>query len=371
MKNIVYTEHLSGESGCRSRCFGIPISRRFTILALLLSSLIASSLSLPAVHDLDMELQPLPKSTDLSLYKSVVDQVRSGHDYYEAVITAQRDKGYPVRPVFTIRLPTLSWLIALISPLWAWVLLMLLAATTAATWATVFIRTIKPSRWGTKLGVLLIILSVLPAVIEPLIWFSETWAGLLLALSLALRNANRWWLSIAVGFTAVVFREISVLYLILMMVMAIYDGRRWEMIGWGSAVVVFGLVFIVHTQSVLALTHPGDLASQGWYGQGGWPLFVSSACQLTTLAVLPYLVSSLLLPLSFFGFAVCANPIALRTLLTLIGYTLLISIFARSNNMYWIWMVSPVLILGLLFVPSAFTDLFMSLVSKSASGRND
>src|SRR3712207_1297255 len=49
--------------------------------------------------------------TDLALYKAVAGRVGEGESYYSAVTAEQRARNYPLRPVVTVRLPTLAWII--------------------------------------------------------------------------------------------------------------------------------------------------------------------------------------------------------------------------------------------------------------------
>jgi hypothetical protein len=347
-----------------TRCAGLKVSSAFVILVLLISSLIASLAAVPAAQGFSLDLTAATENTDLALYKKIVDLNRSGLDYYEAAIATQRIKGYPVRPFVTVRMPTLTWLIAGLSYLWARALFLLLAAMTVVAWYIRFSGMVRRGRRRMKFGVLLILLGVLPAIVEPLMWFSESWAGLLIALSLALRTADRWWPSVVIGLVAVCFRELAVPYLVLMGLLALYERQRWEMVGWGVAILAFGFVVFVHAQSVQALTQMTDLASPGWFGRGGWALFLSSAGELTTLAALPPWIVALLLPLSLFGLAAGKSPIALRTLVTIVAYAVLIALFARPANIYWVWLISPILILGLLFIDTALSDLFRSLMRR-------
>ncbi|WP_295438875.1 hypothetical protein [uncultured Thiodictyon sp.] len=310
---------------------------------------------------------PVSRTTDISLYRSLVAQVRAGSDYYVVATSMQRELGYPIRPFFTVRPPTLTWLIAALSPLGAQLFILLLVAATVIAWTVRLTHSIDSSPVRMMAGILLILLGVMPATSEPLLWFTDVWAGLLIALSLALHSPNRWWPSVAAGLAAILIRELALPYLLAMGIIAALSGQRREAVGWGIAVGVFAVAFIGHAQAVHALIQAADPVSQGWSGRGGWGMFVASCWQLTTFTMLPAMAVAVLLPLSFFGLAAWNASVALRAFLTLSGYTLLIALFARRDNGYWVWLVSPLLGLGLLFLPSAVADLVRSILSRSGA----
>ena len=345
-----------------TRCAGLsPLLA--VIIFLLLGLAVAASLgTVLAEHKGDSEGTSAPASqmTDLALYRSLLAQVLAGRDYYAAAIEAQRKGNYPVRPFFTVRLPTLTWLIAALSPLGAQVLMLLLVAATIMAWAGHLVYSFSPRhvRIG---GIILLPLGFITAMIEPGIWFTEIWAGVLISLSLAPRRPGRWWPSIAAALAAVLIRELALPYLLAMGILAALTGQRREAIGWGIAIGVFAVAVAAHAHVVLALTLPDDPLSPGWSGHGGWALFMSFCLQMTMLTALPAMLVAVLLPFSFFGWAAWNSPVALRAFVTLSGYTLLIALFARPNNCYWILMVSPILCLGLLFAPLALADLIRSV----------
>lgn len=358
--------------GARTRCAGLPPTPALVILLLLGLSLVASLSTVRSVHGYVAAYEAVPESeiSDYRLYQGIAAQVRAGRPYYAAAIEAQRKHHYPVRPFFTVRLPTLSWLVAGLSPMGAQALLLLLAVVTVKAWSDRMAWNAHASRGQMAIRIGLIVCGIAPALIASGMWFTEVWAGLLIALSLALRTPDRWWPSVAVALVAVLLRELSLPYLLAMGLLALFDGRRREAIGWGGAVAVFAVVFAAHAHGVLALTQAGDLASPGWNGRGGWALFVSSCMEMTLLTLLPALVVAALLPLSLFGMAAWKTPLALRTLVTLCGYTLLIALFARPDNHYWVWMINPILLLGLLIVPNAMADLVRSIGRRSAPENN-
>jgi hypothetical protein len=347
--------------GLKTSCADLPLSFAAVLLLLLGLSMVGSVAALPAAQAImAAHVAATPKTTDLALYKSIATQVREGRSYYTAATETQRKEGYPVRPFFTVRMPTLTWTIALISSHGARLLIVLLAAATVAAWGVWLATILSPSvAWGA--GVLAIGLGVLPATLEPSVWFTEAWAGVLIALSLALRRPDRWWPSVAVALAAVLIRELALLYLIAMGTSAALAGRRREALGWGMAIGIFALVFFWHAQAILALIRPGDPVSPGWSGHGGWAMFIAASRELTTLTALPPIAVAALLPFCYFGLAASNTAVGLRALITLTIFTLLLVVFARPDNHYWIWMIGPILFLGLMFAPFGVADLVNSI----------
>lgn len=336
------------------------------VLMLLLGLVVVASISvLPTAQamidaGIAATSRPTSRITDQTLYRILAGQVGSGRDYYVAATESQRQWGYPTRPFFTVRLPTLTWLIAALSPAGARLLLLLVVATTAAAWAVRLISLLPSPPWWIG-GTILMGIGSVTATLEPVMWFAETWAGVLIALSLAIRGAHRWWPSILLALVAVLIRELVLPYLVAMGLLAALDGQRREALGWGVAVGVFALVIFFHAEAVQALTLASDRVSPGWNGRGGWSFFIAGCWQMTMLGMFPPLCTALLLPLIYLGLAASRTDIALRTLVTLSGYTLLFALFARQNNVYWMLMMTPILLPGLLFAPFAIADLVRSL----------
>lgn len=343
------------------------VSAPFAVVLLLLIGL-AVAASIGVRPTAPKTIDAPSKITDLSLYQSLAAQVLAGRNYYVAATETQRELGYPVRPVVTVRPPTLTWLIVALSPRGAHLLLQILVAATTLAWAVRLTHLLPSPPWWIAGGIL-IGSGLAPATSEPMMWFSETWAGVLIALSLAIRSPCAWWPSMAAALAAVLIRELALPYLVAMGLLAAFGGQRREAIGWGVAVGLFVLAFLFHAQAIEALIQSGDPVSPGWNGHGGWRFFLAACREMTVLGEPPSLVTAFLLPLVYVGLVASPTAVAFRLFVTLAGYTLLLTIFARQNNAYWILMISPILSLGLLFVPFAIADLLRSLLRRSQPRR--
>jgi hypothetical protein len=66
---------------------------------------------------------------------------------------------------------------------------------------------------------------------------------------------------------------------------------------------------------------------------------------------------SALLILSMFGWLSVRSGWALRAFLLLLGYGLMLTLFARADTFYWALIAAPLSFVGLSFLPKAFADL--------------
>jgi hypothetical protein len=294
--------------------------------------------------------------TDLMLYEKIVAGIKAGGDYYGVAIDALRAGAYPLRPFLTVRLPALATLQAALP---AWGPIVLLFALAGATGVA----------WGARLGealagvlpriaALLLLLGSMLAFLQAGLWpFHEIWAGLLVALSLALRRPGRWVEAAAVGLLAMLIRESAAPYVAIMALLAWLEGERREALGWGAALLVFAAALAVHAHAVLGMTQATDPASPGWSGLLGFGFFVQSVTLATALQLLPLAAAALLVGLALFGWASWSDPLGLRMLVVLAAYAALIGIFARADTFYWGLIVAPVFLAGLVFAPAGIRDL--------------
>ncbi|OYY90052.1 MAG: hypothetical protein B7Y45_09160 [Sphingomonas sp. 28-66-16] len=293
---------------------------------------------------------------DIVLYDSIVAGVRNGGNYYLVTARALRRGDYPLRPFVTFRLPTLAVIEASIPPDLAILLLFFLAAGVVLAW---FVRLRDAFARPPPLAIALVLLAGgLVAFVQPsLVVFHEIWAGLLVALSLALRKPDRWIEAAAIGMIAMLIRETAALYVIVMAGIALIEGRRRESLGWGLALMVFAGVVVLHAIAVDKVIEPLDPASPGWAGMLGFGFFVKTMTISTALALAPGWLAALLVGLALFGWASWRDPLATRALAIFAAYAVLLSLFGRPDTFYWGLMVAPTFLIGLAFVPDSLRDL--------------
>lgn len=312
---------------------------------------------------------------DVLLYQQVAAGVRGGGNYYAVAAEAQRRNGYPVRPFVTMRLPTLALIQAWLPGIAVFALICAIAAVTLFVWFERLGDAL--ARPTTRLiGVILLGIGGMICVRPDLVAFHEVWAGLLVALSLALWRPGDWLLAVGVAACAMLIRETAALYAITMAGMAVLNGDRREAMGWGAALGLLALAVVAHAYGWSHVVRPDDPTGPGWQGLLGFGFFAKTIVLLTGLAPLPELLAVSLVALAIFGWASWRDPLALRVLAVLGGYALLVSLFCRTDTYYWSLMVAPVTLIGLAFAPDGLRDLIASLagprrravVTKSALG---
>lgn len=326
------------------------------VLTLLLASLSALVVP-PLTGNGDAPGRAAERMTDVGLYERVVAGMRGGDPYYVAASDAMRAGAYPLHPFLTMRLPALAALQAAI-PTWAGIALLLaLAALTAFALA---------SRVGAALtgmlprAILMVLLAAsMLAFFQPgLALFHEIWAGLLVALSLALRRPGRALEAIALGLAAMLIRETAALYALVMLAFAWREDRRGEALGWAVALLLFGGALALHAQAVASVTGPLDPTSPGWAAFNGPGFFLRALVASTGLHALPLALGAVLVTLALIGWASWDDALGLRVFALLIAYGAAMSMFARLDNFYWALMVAPAALVGLVFVPDALADLW-------------
>ncbi|MEO5865650.1 MAG: hypothetical protein ABIS14_11990 [Sphingomonas sp.] len=340
-------------------------SARIT-LALLALLLAATMLALAApdapAGDADAATS-VSHAADLDLYESIVAGVRGGGDYYAVSAEALRARDRPLRPFVSVRLPTLALIEAAMPPFASTLLLYLLGVTVLLAW---FIRLRRAFTRAPPLGVAMILMvgGMAAFVQGELIAFHEVWAGLLIALSLALRRQDRWLEAVAFALIAMLVRETAALYVAVMLALAFLEGKRREAAGWAVALAVFAVVMAFHAHAVAQVVRPGDPASPGWAGLLGFGFFVKTMSISTALVLAPLWLAALLVGLALFGWSAWNDPLALRALTIFAAYAALLGLFGRADTFYWGLMIAPTFLVGLAFVPDALRDLLTAATDR-------
>lgn len=296
------------------------------------------------------------RATDIALYEGVVSAVRHGEDYYRTAADALRAGGYPLRPFLTFRMPALAITQGLV-PEWV-VLALLYALVAAAAW--LWYRRLAGALSGAsaRIATLTLLAGGLVAFVQPsFVHVHEIWAGLFLAISLALRRPDRWIEAVAVALIAMLLRETAALFACIMAGLALLEGHRREAIGWAVALGVFLAALAAHAVAVHGVTGPLDAVAASWTKMHGFGLFVQAMTLATVLAIVPLFAAALLVALALLGWASWRDPLALRAMAVFCGYAVAISLFARLDTFYWGLMIAPVFLVGLAFAPDAVRDL--------------
>ncbi|WP_404371353.1 hypothetical protein AB5I39_03780 [Sphingomonas sp. MMS24-J45] len=326
------------------------------LLALLLAATLLALISPgppPISHD---PAQRAQDQADVMLYESIVQDMRGGQDYYSAAAQALRNGDYPMRPFVTFRLPTLAAVQALLPRSVTTGLLYALTVCVLLAWY----RRLRPvfARTPPRLIAMALLCGGLIAFVQgELASFHEVWAGLLIALSLAVRREDKWIEAVAIGLSAMLIRETAALYVGVMAVLALLEGNRKEALGWAATLAILAIVVALHAHAVGQVVRPTDPASPGWTGLLGFGFFVKTMQLSTALALAPLWLAAPLVGLALFGWSAWNSTLALRALAVFAVYAALLGLFGRTDTFYWGLMIAPTLLIGLAFVPDGVRDL--------------
>lgn len=348
----------------RFAAFGSGAARAVLAIAVLLMALcLLAPDARPTVAAPDPKPQVEDGPSDLAMYATIAERIRHGGSYYAVTAQELRMGDYPLRPFVTFRPPLLAEIQATLPPPVTRGILYLLIAAVALAWL-VRIFAAFPTE-PPRIAAALLLGAGLFACVQPILFTShEVWAALLIALSLALRRRGRWVTAVAIALVAMLIRELSAIYAVLMLGFAWAEGERREAIGWAAAIGVFAAALGAHAWAVAQVVTPLDPTSVGWTGVNGFWFFVQTIRHGTVLEAFPYLVSAPVTVTALIGWASWRNPLALRMLATIAAYGALIGLAARLNNFYWGLMVTPVFLVGLAFAPDGVRDLV-----RAAKGR--
>jgi hypothetical protein len=292
-----------------------------------------------------------PGFSDVQLYHEDVAFARHPSSYYARVTDEQRRRDYPVRPFVTVRLPTLAFLLAWLpgGEATGRILLGTLAVAVAGLWT---VRLATPlGAPGAALAGVALAGGVVGAFTFNGDLMHDCWAGLLIALSLALypgdggaRRGLRLGASVAASVAAATIRELALPFLAVMALMALVERRPREALLWLGAIGFCGLILAAHALAVLRHTLPGDLGMD-WVRLGGWG-FVLAANRWNAFVTLRPWLPAALVPIALLGSLAWSGPVGRRLAFTLLGYCAGFLVVGRPENTYWGLLIAPLLPIG-------------------------
>jgi hypothetical protein len=242
-----------------------PAARLTVARAVLVLSALGLAVTFAATGSRCQWVQPavLEGQADWNLYDAVAQRVRGGQSYYPALGTELRSRGYPTNRVFNWRMPTLTWLLAMFPDLgYARWLVIALIGMTLACWYGVLRKdhgTMRAVAASSVLGIVL-----LPLTIPSVIFYTEAWVGLLIALSLGAFGAGIRPLSVTTGVAALCMRELALPYVLVMLLVATVQRNRREQIAWMAGLVLFAVLFLAHSTIVRGTWDHPILGTNGW-----------------------------------------------------------------------------------------------------------
>ncbi|MCC6926237.1 hypothetical protein [Novosphingobium sp.] len=307
-----------------------------------------------------------PRDDDLALYDRVIERIGKGENYYAVAADEHRQAHYPLRPGVAVRLPTLAYLAVALgdSGKGAEVLvpgvlaaaLVLLVAVVLAWW-----KRLGEEPGGAqfqRIGTALVFMGASLGLNRYYFVLHELWAGMLIALSLALHRPGRKWLAaLLVAALALAIREHVLPYVLLMGALALWR-RDWkEGAAWAGLVALFGLYLTWHLGQVAQHVLPSDPLGPSWLELRGLSGWLSNVVLSSNLRFLPHFVAGPLVMLMVLGWAGWKSPLGTTATLLYLGYGLAFMIAGRPDNFYWGAVIAPAMFVGLAFAPQAVGSL--------------
>lgn len=294
-----------------------------------------------------------PAYSDVQLYRDVAAALARGEPYYAAVNRLHRAHGFPTRPFVTVRLPTLAELIARTGEKLATMLLaglLLLAAGLLAT------------RLGRSRGEMLAIGAAILAggavvLAADMVNQHEVWAGVLLAIALALRSGPGWPLALLAAGAALAIREQALPFVTLAALAALIDRRPGQALAWVALALLFAIGLFVHARGVWAVARPDDFVSIGWSGMRGPGAALRDLVECSILVALPAGLAGTLVALPALGWLAAPRSEGAFALALAMGYLAILALFARDQTFYWALLLLPWWFAGFALVPRAVAQL--------------
>ncbi len=284
-----------------------------------------------------------PVQLDQELYRTVVERVRGGENFYPATMAAQRERSYPVQPALAVRPPTMTYMLALLPST---------VTRTAAMIALLFgalialRQSLADRTSGEALAVVaLAVAGLFGAFFPDNVYLHEQWSVLLIMLSLAAHR--RPWLSVGLALLAVLVRETALAWLAAILLMALWqrDGKR-ALMALGAIALAGGL-WLIHARLVYAQVVPGDLTSPGWVRFGGLPLVIDALRRNLVLTGLPGPLILVTVAASLAAMLRWGREMERTAAIGSAGFLAALTVFGRPDNGYWGFMAAPFVLLGL------------------------
>ncbi|MEP6870159.1 MAG: hypothetical protein ABJA20_16785, partial [Novosphingobium sp.] len=194
----------------------------------------------------------------------------------------------------------------------------------------------------------------------------ELWAGVLVCLAMALRGGKHWPWAVVCAAAALSIRELALPFVLLALAFAVIERRRNEALAWLALLPLFGIGMAFHAAAVNAQVLPGDHSSAGWNALRGPAAVLQDLTDVSLLNRLPLAVAYPLALVALLGWLAAPLRQALFALLYLLGYGVMIALFARSQNFYWALLMLPTWFIGYAFVPRAARQIASTLAGSGA-----
>jgi hypothetical protein len=312
------------------------------LLGLIVVLIVAGGTSTPVP-----QTPPRSDFRDWKLWLGVIEGMQAGEGYYQATNRLLREQDYALRPFVIWRLPTLATVSSIVGPRAMRITLIVLACIVTLAWTWEFGR--QFGKWG-LLGLFPALAWILLAYTQQAYLFHDAWIGPLIALSLWLHARNRW-ACIAVALLALLIREHTGPYVLVMLGFALWQRRTGETFAWLGCLAVFAAYMAFH--AYMHAQYVSDGLLRPYSPSLGLSLLVETV-QWTLMGTLgSRWLDAAVLALALLG-AGFRMP---RLFWILAAYFCLFMFTASAVNTYWGLIYTPLLTIGFVYSVPAVPEL--------------
>jgi hypothetical protein len=269
---------------------------------------------------------------DLKLHEYTIERIRNDEPYYSAVGGALREHSYPSTSVLNWRMPLHYEIVAILSIARASQVLAALALLVIVTGTLPYAR---ESLSKTMLAALFLFGAMMPplAIGPAIAFFPESWAGVILGLSLNAYIGRRFLLGAALGVAALFLRELVAPYALACGLLAL-GAKRWrELCLWTVGGLAFAVYYAMHAAAAIDAIEPGDLThARSWIAFLGLPFVFKTLHVYGWLTLSPPILTPIAAAL---GLAATATPAPAQLRVSLVLYVMLFSVVGQPFNYYW------------------------------------
>jgi hypothetical protein len=303
---------------------------------------------------------------DFLLFRRLGEHVRAGENYYDAAFREMRAHSFPTGSPFNFRTPTYAWLLgAMPNDTWGRGLLVFLGL------AALGLNCLADQR---ELGLLRAVAggfffagTAIWCLDPDGIYFQETWASMLIALSLGAYGLGWRGVAIGAGLMALFFRELALPYCLLAGGLALWHRRRVEAGIWALGLVAYGSFLTWHASEVARRMIEADVSRSDWLCFGGLKFDLVTARMSELLYTAPGWVVALYLSLALLGLAGWRSERGTLAAGTVLAFLAAFSIVGNPYNGYWGLLYVPILAFGVVRAPAAFVDLYQAVARAPAT----
>jgi hypothetical protein len=264
-----------------------------------------------------------------------VERLRAGESYYPAMNAELRARSYPTASVVNWRLPA-TFLFVAYTPRVAHITMLALGAVGLALSVALF-RNAPPTLTVTA-SIVMLGSALVPGIPIDLLLMPETWAGILVLLSVTSYSFGASAPAVCCAVAALCARELALPYVLCSAALALYAGRthevRWYVYGLG----IFTAYYATHTWLASAYILPSDYGYSTWVTYNGWPFVVSVVGMGGWFLILPLwtaAVGAVVMAATLWSSADPHLKIAVAV------YMIAFCIVGHSFNDYWGLMTGP------------------------------